>query len=91
MIFKGIDMDRYFKDYPDEFGYFGKYGGVYITEELKNAMQEIRPAKNGGRIFLHTLPHIFRLHLSKQLLFFSLALYCLSHRSQEHSCPLVQQ
>lgn len=44
MIFKGIDMDRYFKDYPDEFGYFGKYGGVYITEELKNAMQEITEA-----------------------------------------------
>lgn len=44
MIFKGIDMDRYFKDYPDEFGYFGKYGGVYITEELKNAMQEITDA-----------------------------------------------
>ena len=40
MIFKGIDMDRYFKDYPDEFGYFGKYGGVYITEELKNAIIE---------------------------------------------------
>lgn len=44
MIFKGIDMDRYFKDYPDENGYFGKYGGVYITEELKNAMNEITEA-----------------------------------------------
>ena len=44
MIFKGIDMDRYFKDYPDENGYFGKYGGVYITEELKNAMKEITEA-----------------------------------------------
>mgnify|MGYP003293821685 FL=1 len=44
MKFNGIDMDRYFKDYPNEEGYFGKYGGVYITEELKNAMQEITDA-----------------------------------------------
>ena len=44
MKFKDVDMDRYFKDYPNEDGYFGKYGGVYITEELKNAMQEITDA-----------------------------------------------
>lgn len=44
MKFNGIDMDRYFKDYPNEEGYFGKYGGVYITEDLKNAMQEITDA-----------------------------------------------
>ena len=44
MKFKDVDMDRYFKDYPNEEGYFGKYGGVYITEELKNAMQEITDA-----------------------------------------------
>ena len=44
MKFNGIDMDRYFKDYPNEEGYFGKYGGVYISEELKDAMQEITDA-----------------------------------------------
>lgn len=44
MKFNGVDFDRYFKDYPDENGYFGKYGGVYITEELKNAMEEITTA-----------------------------------------------
>ena len=44
MKFNGVDFSRYFKDYPDEAGYFGKYGGVYITEELKNAMEEITEA-----------------------------------------------
>ena len=44
MKFNGIDFDRYFKDYPDENGYFGKYGGVYISEDLKNAMEEITDA-----------------------------------------------
>lgn len=44
MKFNGIDFDHYFKDYPDENGYFGKYGGVYISEDLKNAMQEITEA-----------------------------------------------
>ena len=44
MKFNGVDFDRYFKDYPNEDGYFGKYGGVYITEELKNAMEEITEA-----------------------------------------------
>lgn len=44
MKFNGVDFDRYFKDYPNEEGYFGKYGGVYITEELKKAMQEITEA-----------------------------------------------
>lgn len=44
MKFNGIDFDTYFKDYPDENGYFGKYGGVYITEDLKQAMEEITEA-----------------------------------------------
>ena len=44
MKFNGVDFDRYFKDYPDENGYFGKYGGVYISEDLKNAMEEITEA-----------------------------------------------
>ncbi len=44
MNFNGIDFDTYFKNYPDENGYFGKYGGTYISEELKAAMREISDA-----------------------------------------------
>ncbi|MBQ8293289.1 MAG: tryptophan synthase subunit beta [Bacilli bacterium] len=39
-----MDFDTYFKDYPNEEGYFGKYGGVYIDENLKQAMEEITEA-----------------------------------------------
>ena len=41
MKMNGIDFDTYFKNYPDENGYFGSYGGVYISEELRQAMAEI--------------------------------------------------
>ena len=44
MQFNGVDFDTYFKKYPDKDGYFGKYGGVYITEDLANAMKEITQA-----------------------------------------------
>jgi len=44
MIFNNIDFDTYFKHYPDANGYFGKYGGVYIDENLKKAMAEITEA-----------------------------------------------
>ncbi len=44
MIYNGIDFDTYFKNYPDMDGYFGKYGGAYISEDLKNAMKEIAEA-----------------------------------------------
>ena len=44
MIYNGIDFDTYFKNYPDMNGYFGKYGGAYISEDLKNAMKEIAEA-----------------------------------------------
>lgn len=39
-----VDFTTYFKNYPDENGYFGKYGGAYIPEELKKAMEEINQA-----------------------------------------------
>ncbi len=39
-----IDFATYFKNYPDEGGFFGKYGGVYVSEELKQAMEEITEA-----------------------------------------------
>ena len=44
MKFNGIDFDTYFKNYPTEDGYFGRYGGVYISEELKAAMEDITHA-----------------------------------------------
>ena len=44
MIFKDINFDTYFKNYPNNDGYFGKYGGCYISEELKTAMKEITEA-----------------------------------------------
>ncbi len=44
MKFNGIDFDTYFKNYPDKEGYFGKYGGAYIDDNLKNAMAEINEA-----------------------------------------------
>lgn len=44
MLYNGVDFDTYFKNYPDKNGYFGKYGGVYISEELKKAMEEINEA-----------------------------------------------
>lgn len=44
MLYNGIDFDTYFKNYPDANGYFGKYGGAYIPDELKRAMEEINEA-----------------------------------------------
>ena len=44
MQFNGIDFDTYLKNYPDKNGYFGRYGGAYISDELKAAMAEINDA-----------------------------------------------
>ena len=44
MNFNNINFDTYLKNYPDENGYFGKYGGAYIAPELKAAMDEITAA-----------------------------------------------
>ena len=44
MNFNGIDFDTYFKNYPNREGYFGKYGGAYVSDELKQAMHEITEA-----------------------------------------------
>ena len=41
MKYKDIDFDTYFKNYPNNEGYFGRYGGAYISDELKEAMDEI--------------------------------------------------
>lgn len=44
MMYNGMDFDTYFKHYPDENGFFGKYGGAFIAPELKQAMEEITEA-----------------------------------------------
>jgi tryptophan synthase beta chain len=44
MTRNGIDFTTYFKQYPDEKGYFGRYGGSYIPVELQAAMDEITEA-----------------------------------------------
>ena len=44
MNFNGIDFNTYFKNYPSEQGFFGKYGGSYISPELQKAMNEITEA-----------------------------------------------
>ncbi len=44
MKFNGIDFTTYFKNYPSADGFFGKYGGAYVTEDLKRAMTEINEA-----------------------------------------------
>ena len=44
MKIENVDFETYLKNYPDEFGYFGKYGGCYITKELKEAFEEIDTA-----------------------------------------------
>ena len=40
---KGIDIDfkNYRKQYPSEDGYFGRYGGTFLPNNLKKAMDEI--------------------------------------------------
>ena len=44
MNHNGMNFDNYFKHYPDAEGFFGKYGGCYISENLQKAMEEIRDA-----------------------------------------------
>ncbi len=46
MIYNNVDFDTYFRNYPDTDGYFGKYGGQYVSDELKAAMKEIDTAYN---------------------------------------------
>ncbi len=44
MMYNGVNFDTYFKNYPDKDGYFGKYGGCFISPELTQAMKEINDA-----------------------------------------------
>ena len=44
MKHNGMEFDNYFDLYPNETGYFGPYGGVYVADELKAAIAEITEA-----------------------------------------------
>ncbi len=44
MKFNGVDFDTYFKNYPDKNGFYGNYGGAFISDDLKKAMAEINDA-----------------------------------------------
>jgi tryptophan synthase beta chain len=39
-----VDFNTYLKEYPNEKGYFGKYGGAYLPPELVPAFEEITEA-----------------------------------------------
>jgi hypothetical protein len=40
MKMNGVDFETYFNNYPDEKGYFGRYGGCYISDELRKAQKD---------------------------------------------------
>ena len=44
MLYNNVDFDTYLTHYPDRDGYFGRYGGVFVSDELKKAMAEITEA-----------------------------------------------
>ena len=44
MNFNNINFDTYFQQYPNDEGFFGPYGGCYISDDLKAAMAEITDA-----------------------------------------------
>lgn len=44
MKIKNVDFETYLKNYPDKDGFFGKYGGSFISEELEEAFKEINDA-----------------------------------------------
>lgn len=44
MKIKDVDFETYLKHYPTKDGYFGKYGGCYLSKELTEAFYEISKA-----------------------------------------------
>ncbi len=44
MMYKDVNFETYLKNYPDKDGFFGKYGGCYVSPELQKAMEEISEA-----------------------------------------------
>ena len=44
MKYNDFEFDNYMKKYPDADGFYGRFGGSYVTPELQNAMNEITQA-----------------------------------------------
>lgn len=44
MTYNNINFATYLKNYPDKDGFFGRYGGAYISPELEEAFKEINNA-----------------------------------------------
>ena len=44
MTFNGVNFDTYLKNYPNKDGFFGKYGGAFVPDDIKAAMDEITEA-----------------------------------------------
>lgn len=44
MKYNNFDYTNYLKKYPDENGFFDRYGGVFVEESLRQAMAEIADA-----------------------------------------------
>ena len=44
MQFNNVDFNTYFKHYPDKQGFYGRFGGSYVSKELQKAMDEITEA-----------------------------------------------
>ena len=44
MTHNNFDFTNYFKNYPDNNGFYGRYGGAFIPDDLKKAMEEITEA-----------------------------------------------
>ena len=44
MNFNNINFDTYFQNYPNDEGFFDRYGGCYVSDDLKAAMAEITDA-----------------------------------------------
>ena len=59
MKLNNVDFDTYFQNYPDKDGYFGRYGGVYVDDKLKEAMAEIK-ARTGLSLRSTVLGYIQR-------------------------------
>ena len=46
------DFDTYLKNYPDENGYFGEYGGAFLSPELIPAFEEANSERKEPEFYL---------------------------------------
>ena len=54
MQFNGIDFDTYFKNYPSREGFYGNYGGAYVSEDLKKITVLIKRGRRDMPVELDT-------------------------------------